>query len=199
MDERYELLQTEYLDRNPRTLFEQVIPECMEALQKLHDCSSSRRTSVGDRRGRGGREGEPGVDAGTVYSEEEDMGNRGDGKGPSGLKKNEQEGEQEADGKAEASVSDAGKDPRQVIKSHVTSKWIKKPKEWKAWEVGKGVPKEVCKRRHEFQALLRLYLVGFMGKSVSDPLPLEGQVMKFVLRSALCHYRAHRSARRHPV
>ena len=189
MDERYELLQTEYLDRNPRTLFEQVIPECMEALQKLHACSSSHRTSVGDRRVGCERDGEPGVDAGTVYSEEEDMGNRGDGKGPSGLKMNEQEGGQEAEDSAEARVADAGKDPRQVIKSHVTSNWIKKPKEWKAW-VGKGVPKEVCKRRHEFQALLRLYLVGLMGKSVSDPLPMHGQVMTFVLRSALFHYRA---------
>jgi hypothetical protein len=189
MDERYELLQTEYLDRNPRTLFEQVIPECMEALQKLHACSSSHRTSVGVRGGGCVRHEEPGVDAGTVYSEEEDMGNRGDGKGPAGLKMNEQEGGQEAEENAEANPADAGKDPRQVIKSHVTSNWIKKPKEWKAW-AGKGVPKDVCKRRHEFQALLRLYMVGFMGKSVSDPLPMQGQVMTFVLRSALFHYRA---------
>ena len=99
--------------------------------------------------------GDPGVDAGegpqgTVHSEEEDMGDGVDGKQPSGPKITEKNGGEDGQEKTGASAADTGKDPRKIIMSHVKSNWIKDPKEWNAW-VGKGVTKEVGKRRHEFQ------------------------------------------------
>ncbi len=68
-------------------------------------------------------------------------------------------------------------EPRQVLLSFMTSRWIKKPKEWNSWV---GLPKELSKRQHEFQALLRLYVVSLMEKKIVDP--LEGANIKNVIR-----------------
>ena len=57
-------------------------------------------------------------------------------------------------------------DSKKVVLSHIKTKWIKKSKEWSKWLVA-GVSKDVCKRRHEFQALFRLYLMG-NSKSIAD-------------------------------
>jgi hypothetical protein len=72
------------------------------------------------------------------------------------------------------------KDAQRVILSYVTSNWIKNPKHWNEW-LEAGVEKDVAKRQHEFQALLRLYLVGLKkgGESAADP--LQGKSGRIVL------------------
>ena len=144
---------------------------CSSSSSKLHDAFlGAQGTKTGgkareDNRGEGDTEKDP--NGGGCYAL------KGVGGGVPGVEGEGLEGEQ-----IEVAMAlKKEREPRQVLLSFMTSHWIKKPKEWNSWV---GLPKELSKRQHEFQALLRLYVVSLMEKKIVDP--LEGASIKNVIR-----------------
>ena len=71
-------------------------------------------------------------------------------------------------------------DARQVVLTHIKGKWIKKTKEWSVW-VSSTVSREESRRRHEFQALLRLYVKASVKRATADD--AQGQGLTVVLKA----------------
>ena len=166
---RYTLMLGTYTCRNPLSFFAQVIPEFNAVLETLQ--ASSKERSVDERVELGDGEKMEATECGMTGD-----GTQGEDGGSQGTLQGTGVGEQQALGKS-ADEGRVVEGVRREIVSLITSKWIEKPKAWNMW-LGMGMAKDECKRQHEFQALLRLYLSGRPGKAHKDP--IENATMKNV-------------------
>jgi hypothetical protein len=160
LDEGYHGLLGTFLEKCPLDFFEQVIPQCIAHIVGLREGCSSRAAAPA-----------------AVSEGEEKVAMPPDG-GVLGV----QGGSAQVERKDEAQRSEGTqvkeKDPPRVVMSHIIQHWIKKKKEWEGWQA--TVKAEEVKRRHELQALLRLYVPRLSGKAIADP--MEKTTLGNVLR-----------------